>query len=130
MGSPMRLPRVMRCESLKSQNDVDRDSASLCVSNSELELHSREGWERYGKMSVLENRTGSSASMENADSNSSVNRDDTGDGIMDRDIQGDLVKLESGDRMDPVPASEMEPLNDDVDGDAMLASDLGIMILL
>lgn len=115
----------MRWESLKSQNDVDRDSASLCVSNSELELHVRDGCDRYGRMSVLENRTGSSASMENADSNSCVTREDTGDGIMDLDIQGDLVKLESGDRMDPVPVSERY----DIDGDAM-ASDLGTIFSL
>lgn len=37
----MRLPRVMRLESFRSQKDVDPDSPlrdSLCVSKSELEL--------------------------------------------------------------------------------------------
>jgi hypothetical protein len=45
MGRPMRLASVMRLESLKSQNDVDRDS-SLCVSNSELDTLRELGCER------------------------------------------------------------------------------------
>lgn len=106
MGRAMSVPSVMRLESLKSQNDVDRD-VPLCVSKSELEaLQELLGWERYGRMSsVVEKRTGSSASTRNAVSNSIVSRDDTGDGT---------VKLDSGDLIEPgveVDASLMDPLN-------------------
>lgn len=48
-------------------------------------------------MSVPVNRMGSSASIMNAVSNSTVNRDETGDGIIELDDMGDLMKLESGD---------------------------------
>lgn len=107
----MRLPRVMRFESFKSQNEVDPDPDPplLCVSKSELELQEL-GCERYGRMSGRK-RIGSSCSIMNADSNSIVNRDDTGDGIIELDI-GDRMKLDNGDLMEPV-ASEDVSLNEE-----------------
>jgi hypothetical protein len=60
---------------------------------------------------VPANRIGSSASIINAVSNSIVNRDDTGDGIMELNV-GDLMKLESGDLIDP-------EASDDVSNDAI-----------
>lgn len=64
---------------------------------------------------MLENRTGSSASIRNAVSNSIVSRDDTGDGIIELEI-GDLMKLDNGDLIDPATdpdASETDPLNEE-----------------
>lgn len=111
MGRPMRLARVMRFESLRLQKDEDPDE-SLCVSKSELELRVLFS-ERYGRMSALENRIGSSASNVNAFSNSIVKRDETGEGIMELEM-GDLMKLESGDFIE-LDASDGDPLKDQED---------------
>jgi hypothetical protein len=70
---------VMRCES-KSQNEVEFDEFSLCVSKSELEPDDP-GFERYPGIRSAPNRMGSSASITMADSNSAVKRNEDGDRI-------------------------------------------------
>ena len=70
---------MMRCES-KSQNEVEFDEFSLCVSKSELEPDDP-GFERYPGIRSAPNRIGSSASMTMADSNSAVKRNEDGDRI-------------------------------------------------
>lgn len=110
----MRLPSVILFESFKSQKEVDPDPPpELCVSKSELELQEL-GCERYGRMSVPVKRMGSSCSIVNAESNSIVKREDTGDGIIELDI-GDLMKLDNGDLIEPEVSEEVSPLNKDDD---------------